>query len=159
MMRIKRKLFTRTGYPLDNNGQELDRPRWELRNIENLRIVYNITFSNSYEKDKSKVILQEDKKRIKKLISSLRSGNLYDNNPNDDTEYTHYIGKSSGSLVYSKDISSIDRLVYEIKKPKIYHIEEDDEDIIMINILVVACREHKRKVNGKLVNYSNVEEI
>lgn len=158
MMRIKRKVFSRTGYPLDANRQEIERPRWELRNPKNLKIIYNIIFSNSYSKDRSKIILQEDKRRIKKLISSLRSGNIYDNDPNDNTEYTHYIGKSSGSLTYSKDISPIDRLVYEIGKPKIYHIDEDNEDVIVINVLVVACREHKRKINGKLTNYSNITE-
>lgn len=45
MMRIKRKVFSRTGYPLDANGQEIERPRWELRNPKNLKIIYNIIFS------------------------------------------------------------------------------------------------------------------
>lgn len=133
----------RSGYPKDQQGNELPRPGWNINNPKKLKIKYNIVFKDSYKKDRERVFLKNDKDRINKLVDSLRRGNIFDNDPYDDTEYTHFLRLKNGLYFYSKDIYGRDRLVYSVSKPKEVYDESEGENIIRISIFILSCREHK----------------
>lgn len=102
----------RSGYPSDYSPIEIE-------NDKDLLVVYDISKSKSFEEDLSKHIIKP-KKRIQKLIKSLMSGYIFENDPNDPDEYTHSRPGAdvSGWKIYSKDINHWDRLVYGVKKPR-----------------------------------------
>ena len=145
MINFRRKIFSniRRGYPKDENGNELQRPGWTINNPKKLRILFNIVPTDSYNKDKNRVIKSEDNNRIKKLLDSLRRSFVFDNDPYDDTEYTHFLKFKDGVYIYSKDIYGRDRLVYSVSKPKEIYSKELDEKVIRVSVFLLSCREHK----------------
>ena len=117
--RLLRKIFSgigRSGYPIEYDPSTVEE---EIVNPGNLPVVYDIkplgVFTKDYERLKKKSL----KKRVLGLIESLKSGYLYENNPNDPDEYTHSRpdADDSGYKVYSKDIDNEHRFIYGVKKP------------------------------------------
>lgn len=147
----KKVLGPRSGYPTDKNGKELPRPRWKSsNNTVDIIVTYN---QSTYPKDKQRIVLlPDDKARLKQLISSLRIGYIYDNNPDDPTEYTHLIDKTKGTYVYSKDINGRDRLTYSIMKPTYKFDNGEMIEIVMVRIDHIA--EHQKVAKGITKSYS-----
>ena len=131
-----------TGELIDT-GIEFDRPGWnELRLGKKVKV--NLVEGKYYANDKAQFKKgSDDDKRIKKLRKSLLSGNLFDNNPEDATEYTHYLYKTKNTYIYSKDINYIDRMVYSVTKPEVYYDEDSREEILVATVTIRNLREHK----------------
>lgn len=160
IFRFKRKQYSFTKYqgrgkpyPTDKNGNELPRPRWEYDN--SLPKIIEISYNKTYESDMAKLILPEDKRRVKQLIGSLKQGYIFDNNPNDQTEYTHRLG--TDKYVYSKDINGKDRLTYRISKPEILALP-DSTSLVMIKVTIDHAFGHQGNFKGISKTYSNNEE-
>lgn len=116
ILRVKnliKKLFSntgnRSGYPSNFSPKDIFNPK-------NLPIEYDIKPLKSFNDDLPKHVLKKvAKSRISKLILSLGNGYIFKNNPNDSSEYTHGLGKFGSMDIYSKDISTDDRLIYGVK--------------------------------------------
>ena len=160
MMKVKRFSITSRGskwrnykpYPtriekdqvtgeLIDTGEELPRPGWE--NIDNNKRLKFSLREGKYYADDRKQFFGNDVKRINKLRESLIRGNIFDNDPYDPTEYTHFISKTKNTYIYSKDINPIDRMVYSISKPETYYDEDLGETITVIYVTIINLREHK----------------
>ena len=150
LKRLFRKIFSGIGrdeYPNDYIPKELE-------NKKNLPIYYKITKSSSFIKDLSKHTNKSSKKRIKKLIKSISEGNIYCNDPNDSSEYTHSRDGAniSGYEIYSKDVNHWDRLVYGVKKP--YESVIDGVKSLVVPILLIenyghdSDQEVKNRIKG-----------
>lgn len=150
LKRILRKLFSgigRSGYPQGYTPGNIE-------NTKNIPIVYDISRIKSFQEDLSKHVLKPSKARIKKLIKSIKNGNIYKNDPNDPDEYTHPLpgANISGYEVYSKDIDHSDRFVYGVKKP--YESFVGGIKSLVVPILLIENYGHdddqeiKNRING-----------
>lgn len=129
-----------TGELIDT-GEELARPGWDL-NTKKLRLKFNIKEGKYYANDK-KQFFGNDLERIEKLRESLLRGNVFDNDPYDPTEYTHFLIKTKNTYIYSKDINPIDRMVYSVSKPRKIYDSITGEKIMSVDITIRNLREHK----------------
>lgn len=157
ILREKHYSETRSGYPIDTRtGMEFPRPRRSIPNPNprNLPIEYKTQIWNGREWSNdlsgySKVKDKKSKERVRSLVSRIESGNVYDNSPDDASEYTHYLPniKYGNLLVYSKDINGFDRLTYGVNGSK--EVEVDDSDngekkkVIRVKVYLSNCRGHK----------------
>lgn len=162
MMKIKRFSITSRGskwrnykpYPtriekdqvtgeLIDTGEELPRPGWDI-STRFRKVIFNLLEGKYYSNDRKMFKGHtNDENRIEQLRASIRRGNIFDNDPYDPTEYTHFISKTKNTYIYSKDINPIDRMVYSVSKPMDYYNEDIGEVVTIVNITIINLREHK----------------
>lgn len=150
-MIIRRKLFSgidRSGYPRDYTPESLD-------NEEGLSVYYDVS-SLSVFQDDFQSLSKNLKSRVKKLISSLKAGYIYENNPEDPEEYTHSRERAnvSGYKIFSKDIDNEHRLIYRIRSIK----EEfrEGRKVLVVKVKLIECSGHdtdkeiKDRISGNM---------
>ena len=145
----KKEKDPETGELIDTE-EELPRPGWNI-NTHERKVLFSIVEGKYYSNDKAQ-FFGRDLKRVEKLRDSLRRGNIFDNDPYDPTEYTHFISKTKNTFIYSKDINSIDRMVYSVSKPEEVYNEISDEYVLNVKITIRNLREHKLD-NKRYSNY------
>lgn len=158
MIILRKKSYseTRSGYPTDpRTGRELPRLRRNILNPKGLPVEYKTQIWNGREwsndlSEYNKVKDKRSKKRVESLISKIEAGNVYDNSPDDASEYTHHLPKikHGNLLVYSKDVNGFDRLTYEVNGSKEIEIDDPDNEgekkkVVRVKVYLSNCRGHK----------------
>ena len=151
----RNKLFSkRPRDPLPNGGK-LDMPEeWESKVI-----IYDLEYVGEYNNHK-KVLGKNEKDFVDSLKQDLRDGYVMQDNPNRSKEEnelinTHYLKDYSkkGKWVFSKSISSADRMVYTIGTPRL----NEETDIVHVLIKIYSLLGHL--IPGeKTKQYSQTEE-
>lgn len=151
LKRISEKSFSgigRSGYPRGYIPEELG-------NDEDLPVEYIVTPLTIFVDDFG-LLSKPLKNRVTALINSLKSGYIYENNPEDSEEYTHSRERAnvSGYRVFSKDVDNEHRLIYGIKSIK----KETINGIrtLVVRIKLIGCMGHdtdkeiKDRISGNM---------
>lgn len=147
LKRLLNKVFSgigRNGYPTGYVPEE-------LRNDENLPVIYDVSPLTVFAED-LKNLPKKLKLRVKKLISSLEDGNIYKNNSDDDTEFTHSRERANTNnyRIFSKDVDNEHRLIYGIRSIKKEIIKGVRTLVVRVKLIECSGHDSDREIKDRI---------